>query len=35
MALEFLGWGRAQKDLVAASFGISLLIGLVFLFNVF
>lgn len=35
MALEFLGWGRVQKDLVAASFGISLLVGLVFLFNVF
>jgi hypothetical protein len=35
MALEFLGWGRAQKDLVAASFGLSLLIGLVFLLNVF
>jgi fumarate reductase subunit D len=35
MALEFLGWGRAQKDLVALSFGLSLLVGLVFLFNVF
>jgi fumarate reductase subunit D len=35
MALEFLGWGRAQKDLVAASFGFALLVGLVFLFNVF
>lgn len=34
MALEFLGWRAAQKNLVAASAGFALLIGLVFLFNV-
>jgi fumarate reductase subunit D len=34
MALEFLGWRRRQKDMVAASAGVALLVGLVFLLNV-
>lgn len=34
LALEFLGWRARQKDLVAASAGIALLAGLVFLLNV-
>jgi fumarate reductase subunit D len=34
LALEFLGWRSRQKDLVAASAGIALLAGLVFLLNV-
>lgn len=34
LALEFLGWRRRQKDLVAASAGIALLAGLIFLLNV-
>ncbi len=34
MALEFLGWRAAQKNLVAASAGFALLIGLVFALNV-
>lgn len=34
MALEFLGWRASQKNLVAASAGFALLIGLVFAFNV-
>ncbi|MBY0335669.1 MAG: succinate dehydrogenase, cytochrome b556 subunit [Acetobacteraceae bacterium] len=33
MALEFLGWRARQKDLVAASAGFALLIGLLFLFH--
>lgn len=34
MALEFLGWRRRQKDMVAASAGVALLVGLLFLLNV-
>lgn len=34
LALEFLGWRTRQKDMVAASAGIALLVGLVFLLNV-
>lgn len=34
MALEFLGWRRRQKDMVALSAGVALLAGLVFLLNV-
>ena len=34
MALEFLGWRRAQKDLVALSAGVSVVIGILFLLNV-
>ena len=34
MALEFLGWRRRQKDLVAISAGAALLVGLLFLLNV-
>ncbi|WP_229681048.1 succinate dehydrogenase, cytochrome b556 subunit [Neoroseomonas lacus] len=34
LALEFLGWRSRQKDMVAASAGIALLVGLVFLLNV-
>lgn len=34
LALEFLGWRSSQKSLVAASAGISLAVGLLFLLNV-
>jgi len=34
LALEFLGWRSRQKDLVAASAGLSLAAGLLFLLNV-
>lgn len=34
MALEFLGWRKRQKDLVALSAGVALLAGLMFLLNV-
>lgn len=34
MALEFLGWRQRQKDMVALSAGVSLLVGLLFLLNV-
>lgn len=34
LALEFLGWRARQKDMVALSAGIALLVGLVFLLNV-
>lgn len=34
LALEFLGWRARQKDMVAISAGIALLVGLVFLLNV-
>lgn len=34
MALEFLGWRRRQKDLVALSAGLALAVGLLFLLNV-
>lgn len=34
LALEFLGWRARQKDMVAASAGIAVLVGLVFLLNV-
>jgi fumarate reductase subunit D len=34
LALEFLGWRRRQKDMVALSAGIALLAGLLFLLNV-
>jgi fumarate reductase subunit D len=34
MALEFLGWRRRQKDMVAVSAGVALLVGLLFLLNV-
>ena len=34
LALEFLGWRKRQKDLVAVSAGVALLAGLVFLLNV-
>lgn len=33
LALEFLGWRAAQKGLVAASAGVSLAAGLLFLLN--
>ena len=34
LALEFLGWRARQKDMVAISAGVALLVGLVFLLNV-
>ncbi|WP_246513945.1 succinate dehydrogenase, cytochrome b556 subunit [Neoroseomonas soli] len=34
LALEFLGWRRRQKDVVAVSAGFALLAGLLFLLNV-
>ena len=34
MALEFLGWRKRQKDMVALSAGLALLAGLMFLLNV-
>lgn len=34
LALEFLGWRRRQKDMVAISAGIALLVGLMFLLHV-
>jgi fumarate reductase subunit D len=34
LALEFLGWRSRQKSLVAASAGVSLAAGLLFLLNV-
>jgi fumarate reductase subunit D len=34
MALEFLGWRARQKDMVAVSAGVALVVGLVFLLNV-
>ncbi|MBX6743963.1 MAG: succinate dehydrogenase, cytochrome b556 subunit [Acetobacteraceae bacterium] len=34
LALEFLGWRRRQKDLVALSAGLSLAVGLLFLLDV-
>jgi fumarate reductase subunit D len=34
LALEFLGWRSSQKTLVAASAGVSLAAGLLFLLNV-
>jgi fumarate reductase subunit D len=34
LALEFLGWRRRQKDMVAVSAGVALLAGLLFLLNV-
>lgn len=34
MALEFLGWRKRQKDMVALSAGLTLLVGLLFLLNV-
>ena len=34
LALEFLGWRLRQKDLVAASAGVSLAVGLLFLLAV-
>jgi fumarate reductase subunit D len=34
LALEFLGWRSRQKSLVAASTGVSLAAGLLFLLNV-
>jgi fumarate reductase subunit D len=34
MAIEFLGWRARQKDLVAASFGVAIAAGLLFLLNV-
>ncbi len=33
LALEFLGWRRRQKDMVAATAGLSLACGLLFLLN--
>ena len=33
LALEFLGWRSAQKNLVAVSAGVSLAVGLLFLLN--
>jgi fumarate reductase subunit D len=33
LALEFLGWRASQKTLVAASAGLSLAVGLLFLLN--
>ena len=33
LALEFLGWRRRQKDMVAASAGLALACGLLFLLN--
>lgn len=34
LALEFLGWRSSQKTMVAASAGVSLAVGLLFLLNV-
>lgn len=34
LALEFLGWRARQKDMVALSAGIAVVVGLVFLLNV-
>lgn len=34
LALEFLGWGAAQKSLVAVSAGVTLGAGLLFILNV-
>ncbi len=34
LALEFLGWRKRQKDMVALSAGLALFAGLVFLLNV-
>ncbi|NMJ40018.1 succinate dehydrogenase, cytochrome b556 subunit [Roseomonas sp. JC162] len=34
MVLEFLGWRKRQKDMVALSAGLALLVGLLFLLNV-
>lgn len=34
LALEFLGWRSSQKTMVAASAGVSLAFGLLFLLNV-
>jgi fumarate reductase subunit D len=34
LALEFLGWRSSQKTMVAASAGIALAVGLLFLLNV-
>ena len=34
MALEFLGWRRRQKDMVALSAGLAVVVGLLFLLNV-
>ncbi len=34
MALEFLGWRARQKDMVAVSAAVALVVGLVFLLNV-
>jgi fumarate reductase subunit D len=34
LALEFLGWRSSQKAMVAASAGIALAVGLLFLLNV-
>lgn len=34
LALEFLGWRAAQKNLVAVSAGLSVLVGVLFLLNV-
>jgi fumarate reductase subunit D len=34
LALEFLGWRAAQKTLAAASAGVALAAGLLFLLNV-
>jgi fumarate reductase subunit D len=34
LALEFLGWRSSQKTMVAASAGVALAAGLLFLFNV-
>jgi fumarate reductase subunit D len=33
LALEFLGWRSSQKTMVAASAGVSLAVGLLFLLN--
>ncbi|HYD32482.1 MAG TPA: succinate dehydrogenase [Azospirillaceae bacterium] len=35
MALEFLGWRRQQKTLVAVSAGVTMAVGLGFLLNVY
>ena len=34
MALEFLGWRSRQKDMVAASAGVAIAAGILFLLNV-
>lgn len=34
MALEFLGWRARQKDMVAASAGVAIAAGILFLLNV-